>query len=172
MKARLTLLLLALGVAGAAAAKPVDLSGAWQFRLDPKDKGLAMGWTTNALPDRIHLPTTTDLAGFGAPEPDPNPGFLSREHKSIGAAWYQREIAVPEAWRGREVELFLERALWESRAWVDGRACDAQDSLGAPHVHTLGRLSPGRRDDWLPRPHARSSGAKEFSCQETHSKSD
>ena len=144
MKARLTLLLLALGVAGTAAARSVDLSGAWQFRLDPKDEGLAMGWATNALPDRIHLPTTTDLAGFGAPEPDPNPGFLSREHKFIGAAWYQREITVPEAWRGREVELFLERVLWESRAWVDGRACDAQDSLGAPHVHALGRLSPGR----------------------------
>ena len=122
----------------------VDLRGAWQFRLDPKDEGLAAGWATNALPDRISLPATTDLAGFGAPEPDPNPGYLSREHKFIGAAWYQREVVIPEPWGGREVELFLERVLWESRAFVDGRECGAQDSLGTPHVHSLGKLSPGK----------------------------
>ncbi|MBI4326519.1 MAG: glycoside hydrolase family 2, partial [Chloroflexi bacterium] len=127
-----------------AAEKLLDLRGAWRFKLDPKDEGLASGWTTDALPERIHLPTTTDLAGFGAPEPDPNPGFLSREHKYIGAAWYQRELEIPEAWRGREVELFLERVFWESRAWVDGRECGAQDSLGTPHIHPLGRLSPGQ----------------------------
>lgn len=127
-----------------AAPATLDLQGQWQFGLDAKDEGLSAGWATQPLPDRIHLPTTTDLAGFGAPEPDPNPGFLSREHKFIGAAWYQREIVIPDAWRGRDVELFIERVLWESRAWVDGRECGAQDSLGTPHVHPLGKLSPGR----------------------------
>ena len=96
IKARLTTLLLALAAAVSVAAEmPLELGGVWRFRLDPKDEGLVAGWTTNALPDRINLPTTTDLAGFGVAEPDPNPGSLSREHKFIGAAWYQREIEFP-----------------------------------------------------------------------------
>ena len=130
----------------ATASDPLSLSGEWRFRLDAGDQGVAAGWAAGALAgnDRIVLPTTTDLAGVGTPEPDPNPGFLSREHKFIGAAWYQREIVIPEAWRGREVELFLERVLWENRAWVDGRECGAQDSLGTPHVHGLGKLMAGR----------------------------
>lgn len=122
----------------------LPLAGAWAFRLDPADAGLREGWATRALPDRIELPGTTDLAGFGAPERDPNPGFLSREHKFIGAAWYQREINIPQAWRGFNIELFLERVLWESRAWVDGHPCGVQDSLDTPHIHPLGQLAPGR----------------------------
>ena len=34
--------------------------------------------------------------------------------------------------------------LWESEVWIDGRLCDAQDSLVTPHRHRLGRLSPGK----------------------------
>lgn len=145
MRRKLTALLVAVhGVAGAVAGPEINLAGPWQFQLDLRDEGLAAGWAASPLPDRIRLPTTTDLAGFGAPEPDPNPGFLSREHKFIGPAWYQREITIPEAWQGREVDLFLERVIWQSRVWVDGQPGGTQDSLGTPHVHSLGQLAPGR----------------------------
>ena len=122
----------------------MNLAGKWAFQLDPQDQGVAESWANKALPDKIKLPGTTDLAGYGQPEADPNPGFLSREHKYIGAAWYQRTIEIPVAWQGEEVELFLERVLWQSRVWIDGRDCDPQDSLGTPHIHRLGRLAPGR----------------------------
>ncbi len=133
------------GLSGALAADIVlDLAGKWRFALDPADAGVSAAWPDTVLRDAIALPGTTDLAGYGAPEPDPNPGFLSRVHKYVGAAWYQRDIEIPPAWNGLDVELFLERVQWESRAWVDGRACGAQDSLGTPHLHTLGALTPGR----------------------------
>jgi hypothetical protein len=126
------------------AVHPISLAGAWQFQLDPQNAGITEQWFGRKLSDTITLPTTTDLAGFGEPEPDPNPGFLSREHKFIGPAWYRREVTIPEAWRDREVELLLERVLWESRVWVDDRDGGAQDSLGTPHLHRLGKLAPGR----------------------------
>ncbi|MFO1531471.1 MAG: beta-galactosidase, partial [Kiritimatiellia bacterium] len=115
----------------------INLAGPWRFALDPADAGVAAGGPTNALPDTIILPTTTDLAGFGGPEPDPDPGFLSRVHKYVGAAWYQREVIIPDPWSGLETELLLERVLWQSRVWIDGREVGAQDSLGTPHIHAL-----------------------------------
>ncbi|HRZ38349.1 MAG TPA: glycoside hydrolase family 2 TIM barrel-domain containing protein [Candidatus Paceibacterota bacterium] len=131
---------------GALGQSRIDLSGRWSVRLDPNDEGVSAQWFAAPLAGgtSMKLPGTTDRAGLGEPETDPNPGFLSREHKFVGAAWYQRRLEIPEAWRKRPVELHLERVLWESRVWVDGVAASSQDSLGTPHVHWLGRLSPGQ----------------------------
>ena len=41
----------------------------------------------------------------------------------------------------RNVDLVLERVIWESRVWVDGRCCNSQESLNTPHTHTLGRFA-------------------------------
>ena len=71
----------------------MNLAGKWAFQLDPQDQGVAESWANKALPDKIKLPGTTDLAGYGQPEADPNPGFLSREHKYIGAAVFLRNEA-------------------------------------------------------------------------------
>ena len=108
-------------------------------------------WHKQSLPDRIKLPGTTDEAGYGKKtsgiENSHNGivgGYLTRVHKYIGPAWYQREIEISQSWQGQEVELLLERVLWESKVWIDNRFCDAQDSLGTPHLHRLGRLTPGK----------------------------
>ncbi|MCP5118871.1 MAG: hypothetical protein GY953_49295, partial [bacterium] len=43
---------------------------------------------------------------------------LVRDWFYVGKAWYQREIAIPEAWAGRRIELRLERVLWKSEVWI------------------------------------------------------
>jgi len=96
------------------------------------------------LPNRIKLPGTTDEAGYGEKTSGIEGGYLSRVHKYIGPAWYQREIQIPPSWQDQEVELLLERVLWESKVWIDDRFCDSQDSLGTPHLHRLGRLTLGK----------------------------
>lgn len=71
--------------------------------------------------------------------------FLAQPPKHyLGAAWYQREIDVPAAWQGRRVELFLERAHWETTVWLDDKKIGSDRSLVAPHVFELGALAPGR----------------------------
>ncbi len=138
--------LLLLPVAATQAAETISLAGQWAFKLDPQDCGLAESCPTRSgpLPDNIKLPGTTDEAGFGTKTTNAETGVLTRVVKYYGAAWYQREIVVPESWKNKDVELFLERVIWESRAWIDGKMCDAQESLNTPHVHKLGRLAPGR----------------------------
>ena len=125
------------------ASATLSLAGTWRFQLDPEDKGIDEGWFNGALRDEIQLPGTTDEAGFGERTTGSDYGILSRVHKYIGPAWYQRRIDIPESWQNKEITLFLERVIWESRVWVDGRELSTQDSLATPHIHPLGRLAPG-----------------------------
>ena len=66
-----------------------------------------------------------------------------RRHLFVGPAWYERDVEVPVAWQGRSVILRLERALWQTEVWVDGRRVGCCDSLLAEHRYELGSLSPG-----------------------------
>ena len=71
--------------------------------------------------------------------------FLSQPPKHyLGAAWYQRDFDVPTNWSGKHFTLFLERAHWQSKVWIDDQEFPANDSLVAPHVTDLGVLTPGK----------------------------
>lgn len=62
----------------------------------------------------------------------------------LGVAWYQREMEIPSAWRGKRVELTLERTRWETTVYVDERKVGSCRSLVASHYYDLGVLEPGR----------------------------
>ena len=117
------------------------LGGEWRIHLGPFEGTPAGGW-----PDRIRLPGTTDEAGYGAETRGAELGYLTRAWKYIGPACYRREIEIPAEWAGRSVSLFLERCLWRSRVWIDGRPVGGRDSLTTPHEYELGRLDPGRHE--------------------------
>ncbi|MEA3477116.1 MAG: glycoside hydrolase family 2 TIM barrel-domain containing protein, partial [Bacteroidota bacterium] len=70
-------------------------------------------------------------------------GNLTREYSYIGPAWYQKKIVIPQSWQGKVVQLFLERVLWESRIYLDGKPFGAIDAMGTPHIHNFGMLEPG-----------------------------
>ncbi|MET0855766.1 MAG: discoidin domain-containing protein, partial [Telluria sp.] len=62
----------------------------------------------------------------------------------LGAAWYQRDIEIPQAWRGKRVVLFLERPRWGSTLWVDARKVGSNLTLVGEHEYDLGTLAPGK----------------------------
>lgn len=121
-----------------------DLAGLWEIRLDPENKGLSEHWSTSRFDQFITLPGTTDEAGYGIKTSDTAYGILSREFAYIGPVWYNREIDIPQSWENKHLVIFLERVLWESRAFVDGVEKSSQDALGTPHLHEIGPLAPGR----------------------------
>ncbi len=127
-------------------APAISLAGDWAFRLDPARVGLEEAWQRQALPDRCKLPGSTDENRYGSANLRQDDfSHLSRLYEYVGPAWYQREVQIPEAWRGKRVTLFLERCHWETRAWLDDRDCGMQDSLCVPHLHDLGPgVTPGR----------------------------
>lgn len=121
-----------------------SLNGTWQFKLDPEDKGLKENWQGTSFTDHITLPGTTDEAHYGEKTSGSDFGILTRAYKYYGPAWYSREIEIPSEWNGKSIRMELERVLWESRVFIDGKEVSVQDALSTPHCHDLGYLSPGK----------------------------
>lgn len=87
----------------------LDLSGLWQFQLDPKEEGEANGWFT-ALP---------------APRPIAVPcswnDLFDDARDYLGLAWYSLQTFVPSSWRGQRVFLRIGSANYAARVWVNGK---------------------------------------------------
>jgi hypothetical protein len=148
-------LLLGLVFAGGASAKETQsLAGTWQIRLDPKGLGLSQNWLDPQTPfeNSISLPGTTDQARLGTPsraEPEISKAGLAgltRKFSYIGPAWYRRTIEIPKEWEEKRITLFLERVIWESRLWLDGKEIGQQNSLSTPHEFDLSSATPGKHD--------------------------
>jgi hypothetical protein len=124
------------------AAETVPLAGEWRFEI----AGTNVAAFSRELTGKIHLPGTMDGARLGPK--NTNPPSLEgpcRLYDYAGPAWYQRDIEIPAAWRGKRVTLFLERCRWVTTVWLDGKRIGSQDSLIAPHVYEFGSgVAPGR----------------------------
>ena len=71
--------------------------------------------------------------------------YLSQPVKHyLGVAWYQRDIEIPVAWRGKRVSLTLERTRWKTDVYLDDKLIGTNTSLVAPHDFDLGMFSPGK----------------------------
>ncbi|MFL6332619.1 MAG: sugar-binding domain-containing protein [Pyrinomonadaceae bacterium] len=156
----------------ARAGESLPLAGVWRFGLDRADAGVRERWFERDLPETIKLPGVLQAQGYGNEISTRTPWVLSlydhfwylrEDYKAytlpgavkvpflsqpprhyVGVAWYQRDIDIPESWRGRRVVLFMERPRWESTVWVDSAAVGSNNSLVAPHEFDLGQLAPGR----------------------------
>ncbi|GIZ09369.1 sugar-binding domain-containing protein [Flavobacterium sp. UMI-01] len=130
----------------------IDLSGKWQVKLDSTNTGESSNWAAKKfMGTKINLPGTLDDAGIGKPnnlEPAINNYVMSnlaRKHQYIGKAWYQREIDIPTSWKGNVVKLNLERIIWESAVYIDGKLVGKANSLIGNHVYDLTtHLTPGK----------------------------
>ncbi len=122
----------------------LTLAGNWRFRLDATRLGIAEEWFAQSLDDTVTLPGTTDTNQKGVSRDEQAADRLSRPWFWVGAAWYQRDIAIPADWQGKRVTLLLERTK-HTRVWIGRTPVGSQDSLSAPHIFDLTRaLSPGR----------------------------
>jgi len=86
----------------------LDLSGFWQFKLDPDEVGEEEGWF-NGLesPRTIAVPASW------------NEQFQdTRDY--LGMAWYLREVYVPQGWRGQTIYLRVGSANYAAKVWVNG----------------------------------------------------
>lgn len=159
--------------AAVAADGNTDLAAIWRLALDPDDLGTRERWFADHLRVPLPLPGTLEQQGIGhpvstvtpwtgdindrswydAPEyasyrtgPETKvPFFLQPDTWYRGPAWYQREIDIPKSWAGKRLELFLERAHWETRVWIDDRFIGSCDALHVPHRYDLGKIPPGPR---------------------------
>lgn len=130
----------------------IDLSGEWIVKLDATNIGVTENWASNKFSGSpITLPNTLDGAEIGTAstlEPALNNYVMSnltRKHQYIGKAWYQKEIEIPTAWNDKNIDLGLERIIWESSVYVDGKLIGRANSLVGRHNYNLSKnLTPGK----------------------------
>ncbi len=118
------------------AQKTIDISGTWNVQLGDHRN-------INSTGQQIKLPGSLAEAGLGKKTLGSDFGILTPTYKYIGVAWYQQEIEIPESWKDKTISVFLERVLWQSKLFVDGKEYDTQDGLGMAHIHNIGTLLPG-----------------------------
>lgn len=134
------------GACGASAQETMQLSGTWRFQLDPMGFGKTPGSELylSKLNETIHLPGSTDEGGKGIRNTAAHVDRLSRKFEYSGSAWYQREVVIPDSWRGKEIILNLERCHWETEVYVDGNPAGIGERLSTPNRFNLTKyLAPG-----------------------------
>ncbi|HZL08649.1 MAG TPA: hypothetical protein VFC65_01520 [Prolixibacteraceae bacterium] len=100
--------------------KAIDLSGTWEFALDAKDEGIIQNWFAKSLDASIELPGTTDLNHKGYLNKDTTTMHLNRVYKYEGAAWYRKQVSIPEGWNNEHIQLVMERTK-PSKVWIDNQ---------------------------------------------------
>ena len=69
-----------------------------------------------------------------------HPGWKDQRLADVSSAWYQREITIPDDWRGRRIELCVECLNSQARVYVDGnRAGELRFPGGALELTPLCR---------------------------------
>jgi hypothetical protein len=134
------------------AQKTISLAGQWQVRLDSLNTGVDQQWYNQQLGKIIRLPGTLDDARLGNPPTLTADKLekevllkLTRKHAYIGAAWYSKEIVIPQSWNNKQIELYLERVIWKTQVWIDGKETGSEESLSAPQRFHLNALTkPGK----------------------------
>ncbi len=151
----------------------INLAGTWHVKLDRTDIGEQEQWFNKSLGDAITLPgslTTNNMgddisittpwtgdiidssfftkpqyAKYRTPENFKVPFWLQPTKYYKGAAWYQKEVTIPQGWNHKYISLFLERCHWKSSVWIDDQKTGSCMSLGTPHEYDLSLLlTPGK----------------------------
>lgn len=85
-----------------------DLSGFWDFRFDPEDRGIDAGWA----------------AGFDDARPIAVPASWNDQFEErrddLGPAWYQTHFDLPWGWREKRVHLRFGSVNYLADVWLNG----------------------------------------------------
>ncbi len=125
----------------------IDLQGTWDFRLDSLDRGVEERWYISKLSDSIKLPGTTDTNKKGILNTKMDETtYLSRIYSYVGKAWYKRQVNIPDNWKGKTINLILERTK-PTKVWVDGKEVGFNDNVSTKQVYDLSPyLLPGSHE--------------------------
>jgi beta-glucuronidase len=98
----------------------MDLSGFWQFKLDPEGRGADERWFEGLTePRTIAVPASW------------NEQFQdTRDY--LGVAWYAREFHAPAGWHGQRIYLRVGSANYAAQVWINGEAVGSHEGGHMP----------------------------------------
>ncbi len=90
--------------------RAVSLDGMWKFSLDGQQKGKREGWQ-EGLPGNEMIPVPASFQDF----------YTDKDIREYtGDFWYEKDIMVPEEWRGMEIALRFGCATHRAEVYVNG----------------------------------------------------
>jgi hypothetical protein len=114
-----------------------SLNGPWRFAFDPRLVGEQERWhqpgngRSKDLTINVPYPWESYLSGVAAPN-------------YRGAAWYEREITIPENWQGLKPYLHFGAIDWSARVWLNGQLIAEHENGYLPFACDLSPyLRPG-----------------------------
>lgn len=113
-----------------------DLSGSWEFTLDPEGDGSEKFYCDNFYTDTIELPSTTAIQKKGIENFSKEIGHLTEAYPYAGNAWYQKRIKIDPSEVGKPMYLYLERTRITT-LWVNDTYVSTCDSLCTPHEYDI-----------------------------------
>ncbi len=126
----------------------MNLAGEWRFAFDPAETGINYcgGWYDLELPERVILPGGTHTNHIGIKNTVMDKDNIGEPWIYIGAAWYQRDIEIPQEWAGKQITLYMERTS-HTMVWLDGIPMGSNDDVQVPQYYALGAAAtPGRHN--------------------------
>jgi hypothetical protein len=143
----------------------LSLAGTWGFKIDSLDQGIEQQWFNTEFSETVSLPGSMAENGKGnevtlntewtgdivdrsyftekkyekyrQPGNIKIPFWLKPVKHYKGAAWYQKDVEIPENWTGKRIVLFLERCHWESTVFVNDKKAGSLNSLSTPHEYDI-----------------------------------
>ncbi|WP_396625208.1 glycoside hydrolase family 2 protein [Luteitalea sp.] len=101
----------------------LSLNGPWRFAFDDGDAGLREGWpsTGKKLDRSIVVPFAFESPKSGIGD--------TRFHPVV---WYQRDVAMPAAWKGRRVLLRFGAVDYHATVWLNGQKLGEHEGGSTP----------------------------------------
>lgn len=95
----------------------IQITGLWDFCLDPENRGEKEKWFSGRLHDPRKMAVPSSF----------NDIYPEKElHDYIGAFWYQKIVKIPQGWNGEKTAVRFESVTHRAKVWID-------DDLAAEH---------------------------------------
>jgi beta-glucuronidase len=110
-----------------------DLSGFWDFRFDPEDRGRIDGWTRGLAGGRpVAVPASWN-------------DQLEEGRDFLGPAWYSTSFVLPESWAGKRTLLRFGSVNYIAEVWLNDKPLGIHEGGHLPFEFDLKEvLQPGR----------------------------
>jgi hypothetical protein len=156
----------ALAADGDAGQRPsLELSGEWEFRLDPDDVGKTEKWFEGNVPfdKKIRVPGAWNAQGMHYPAEEQRRRYESQHlngtnlpgaeretdklyHVYPGPAWYRRSVTIPKDWRLPVIWLAFGGVHRGADVWVNGHAVGSHKAYVTPFRFDIsGWAKPGEK---------------------------
>lgn len=104
----------------------IDLSGEWEVKID-------------SIQCKVMLPGSLAENKVGCQPKDSATNTLTETYSYQGAAWYEKDIEIPDSWQNHPIELFMERTK-VSEVFINGTFLGSRNSVSTPHIYIIDSL--------------------------------